>query len=92
MNSFQAGHRWCTIEGREARRRSAGNRIQIVQVVDWVNELSFTQNSVQPSGLITLTAGQWYCVEVLHKEARRRSCRRKLENAGQLDVLRYPWR
>jgi chitodextrinase len=47
---------------------TAGNKVQIGEVVDWVNELSFTQNSGQQSGQITLTAGQRYYVEVLHKE------------------------
>ncbi|WP_179215629.1 fibronectin type III domain-containing protein [Paenibacillus sp. MY03] len=45
-----------------------GNKVQIGEVVDWVNELSFTQNPGQQSGSITLTAGQRYYVEVLHKE------------------------
>jgi chitodextrinase len=44
------------------------NKTQIGEVVDWVNELSWTQNSGQQSGQITLTAGQRYYVEVLHKE------------------------
>ncbi|MDF2838240.1 MAG: hypothetical protein K0Q63_3880, partial [Paenibacillus sp.] len=47
---------------------TAGNKAQIGEVVDWVNELSFTQYSGQQSGQITLTAGQRYYVEVLHKE------------------------
>nr|WP_284241567.1 PA14 domain-containing protein [Paenibacillus glycanilyticus] len=44
------------------------NKTQIGEVVDWVNPLSWTQNTGQQSGQITLTAGQRYYVEVLHKE------------------------
>ncbi|WP_168119583.1 fibronectin type III domain-containing protein [Paenibacillus sp. HB172176] len=47
---------------------TAANKVQIGEVVDWVNEQSWTQNSTQTSGSITLTAGQRYYVEVLHKE------------------------
>ncbi|GMK44598.1 hypothetical protein PghCCS26_17260 [Paenibacillus glycanilyticus] len=44
------------------------NKAQIGEVVDWVYPLNFTQNTGQQSGQITLTAGQRYYVEVLHKE------------------------
>ncbi|WP_442956415.1 fibronectin type III domain-containing protein [Paenibacillus sp. YIM B09110] len=47
---------------------TAGNKVQIGEVVDWVGELSFTSYTNQQSGQITLTAGQRYYVEVLHKE------------------------
>ncbi|MCR2806561.1 fibronectin type III domain-containing protein [Paenibacillus soyae] len=44
------------------------NKVMIGEVIDWVNELSWTQNATQQSGLISLQAGQRYYVEVLHKE------------------------
>lgn len=48
---------------------TAGNKVMIGEVVDWTNEEEWGRNaSTQQSGSITLTAGQRYYVEVLHKE------------------------
>ncbi|WP_271750568.1 fibronectin type III domain-containing protein [Cohnella sp. JJ-181] len=46
-----------------------GNKVKIGEVVDWTNEEEWGRNAAtQQSGSITLTAGQRYYVEVLHKE------------------------
>lgn len=48
---------------------TAGNKVKLGEVVDWTNEEEWDRNaSTQQSGSISLTAGQRYYVEVLHKE------------------------
>ncbi|MFC4100260.1 fibronectin type III domain-containing protein [Paenibacillus xanthanilyticus] len=47
---------------------NAASKSKIAEVIDWTNEKDWNQYASQKSGLITLTAGQRYYVEVLHKE------------------------
>lgn len=47
----------------------ASNKVKIASVTGWTNELQYDKYSTQASATINLTAGAYYYIEALHKEA-----------------------